>query len=91
MNKVTRFQVLKDKTTVIKAGDFGNDGLGNYHGVTSKQNFNFHYKWAKGLEILCEGDTDVITSCIKNSLHLIGVTNSLRASVSYTARVRYVG
>ncbi len=86
-----RFIVLKDKTWRL-AHQQVNEGAANLFATGGiRIPFKMNKSFKNGIKVRCTGTTAVIASIADNSLHLIGVSNSGQAVLTYQSRVRFTG
>lgn len=95
---VKRFQILREKTLVLKRTNAVNEGAVNsFASGACVQNFKMSYKFKKdnGLQVNMSGTTGVIGNVTDNSVHMIAVTNISGGGdgprIKYQFRTRFIG
>jgi len=87
-----RFNVLHDKTTILRIQAFASDGVNRITPFRTSMTVFFNKTFpGRGLKVTCQGTTGNIAAIIDKSIHVIGVANSVLMQIEYVARVRFVG
>ncbi len=87
-----RFQVLWDKKWLLRSF-VTNEGAANLYAQQNQSTaiFSFNRRFKTPIKVICSGTDATISSLSDNSLHVIGVANSVGALLSYQARLRFTG
>ncbi len=88
-----RFKVLFDKSiTVLVARTNMNEGAVNlFASPLTRVPFKFNKVFNPPIQVLMSGTTADIANVTDNSIHMIGVSESTVATLSYQCRTRFVG
>lgn len=86
---VRRFKVLKDITRTIIPDNMNEAALNSFAFGTKQVPFQMHVKFPKGIKVRCSTTTATIAAVVDNSLHIIGVSTTTSAFLSYTSRLRF--
>ncbi len=92
LDHTSRYTVLLDKAWKIDSEN-NNEGVINLFAQKNQTTsiMSFNRKFAKPIQVLYDGDTNVIGVTTDNSFHIIGVANQTTALLTYVARLRYIG
>jgi len=88
-----RFRILWDKKWHLRRIGQTNEGaVDSFAAPTSTTPQYVYYKrFKKPIKVICTGTTTAITAISDNSLHIIGVANSVLALHNMQVRIRFTG
>lgn len=89
-----RFRILMDKTITIRPVGLASEGAANTFGSGNNQIvWKFNRTFKKPIKVTCSGTSAAVASITDNSIHVIGVANSVSVtpSLTYQARIRFTG
>jgi len=95
LENTTRFQILYDKTHVMKPfWVTGLNGVGTH--IYSKSNTNMDVKsfnkyWKNGLKILFTGDAEDVASISDKAIHVMATGTNPFGVLAWSSRIRYFG
>lgn len=86
-----RFKVIWDKTFHIRPNIVNLGAINLFaHGNTNVA-FRYNHVFKKPLKVICKSDGATVADITDNSIHVIGVADNTLVTLSYQARVRFLG